>query len=119
MSGVQLKGSALAIRPTILRARLAAVLFFWPGYSVAEPGFRLPIPIDPMERSPDRSGASSIGTATMLADGTILLQLRAEGRGSIGDALLRYPPSDVRYQAVRDHLPELRPGATVPVTPFP
>ena len=56
----------------------------------------------------------------MLPDGTIVLQLRAGGPGGTqGDAQLRYPPADPRYLAVRDHLPTLRPGRTVPVPPFP
>ena len=60
-----------------------------------------------------------IGTATMLDDGTILLHLRAEGPGGVfGDALLRYAPTDPRYGTVRDHLPTLRPGATLDVPPF-
>lgn len=109
----------MAIRSTIPGAWLAALPFFWPGDGVARPGFRMPDPSDPMERQARRSEAVSIGTATMLADGTILLHLRAEGHGgSVGDALLRYSPSDPRYQAVRDRLPGLRPGATVPVPPF-
>lgn len=63
--------------------------------------------------------APSIGTATMLGDGTVLLQLRATGPGGmVGDALLRYPTSDPNYAAVRAHLPALRPGRSVPVPPF-
>ena len=55
----------------------------------------------------------------MLEDGTVLLQLRATGPGGIlGDALLRYPPSDPNYATVRTHLPALRPGGSVPVPPF-
>lgn len=59
-----------------------------------------------------------IGVATMDPDGTILLQLRAEGPGYIGDGLLRYRPGQAGYDAVRAHLPALRPGVTVPVPPF-
>jgi hypothetical protein len=62
---------------------------------------------------------ASIGSATMETDGTIVLHLRAESPGAVGDGLLRYPPSDQRYRTVRDHLPGLRPGRTVPVAPFP
>lgn len=59
-----------------------------------------------------------IGIATMDPDGTVLLQLRAEGPGYIGDGLLRYRPGQAGYDAVRAHLPTLRPGVTVPVPPF-
>ena len=69
---------------------------------------------------PGTEPVNSIGTATMLADGTILLQLRAEVPGGVlGDALLRYAPGNPDYRAVRDHLPALRPGGTVVVPPFP
>ena len=61
---------------------------------------------------------ASIGAAAMLADGTIVLHLRAAGQGAIGDALLRYPPSHPAYQAIRTHLPGLEPGKSVPVPPF-
>ena len=55
----------------------------------------------------------------MLDDGTILLQLRARSPDALGDALLRYAPTDPHYGTVRDHLPALRPHGTVPVPPFP
>lgn len=59
-----------------------------------------------------------IGVATMDLDGTILLHLRAERPGAMGDGLLRYRPGQAGYDAVRAHLRALRPGATVPVSPF-
>ena len=56
----------------------------------------------------------------MLADWTILLQLRAEWPGGgLGDAQLRYAPGDPHYRVVREHLPALQPGGTVLVPPFP
>lgn len=62
----------------------------------------------------------SIGTASMEADGTILLYLRAEGPGGIvGDAQLRYPPSHTDYAAVLSHLGGLQPGEVKPVPPWP
>ncbi len=61
----------------------------------------------------------NIGAATMLLNGTIVLDLRAEGPGGvIGDARLTYRPGEPHYQVVRDHLPELRPGMTVIEPPF-
>jgi hypothetical protein len=77
-------------------------------------------PNDPTERPtrPDRPGAS-IGSASMLPDGTIQLMLRAEGNGAIGDALLIYEPSHPQYQSIRDHLGGLQPGESKPVPPFP
>jgi hypothetical protein len=62
----------------------------------------------------------SIGSATMQADGTIELQLRAQGPGGmVGDALLRYPPTHPQYQTILTHLGGLSPGQSKPVPPFP
>ena len=63
-------------------------------------------------------GTDPTGTATMLRDGAILLQPRAEGGGNTGDALLRYAPADPHHGTVRDHLPALWPDGTVAVPPF-
>jgi len=64
--------------------------------------------------------ADSIGDAAMLADGTIVMDLRATlgGSGLVGDARLTFPPDHPRYAAVRAHLPGLRPGGSVLVPPF-
>jgi hypothetical protein len=62
----------------------------------------------------------SIGVATMDRDGTIVLQLRAEGpAGLVGDAQLRYPPSHEQYSEVLTHLGGLEPGASKRVPPWP
>jgi len=80
-----------------------------PGHAAARDGRALRV----------EQGPESIGVATMLPDGTIVLDLRALGPGGIiGDARLTYRPDDPRYQTVRDHLPDLRPGGTVRVPPF-
>jgi hypothetical protein len=64
--------------------------------------------------------AQSIGQATMQPDGTIVLQLRAEGPdGTVGDGLLTYRPTDKDYAKILQHLGGLKPGETKPVTPFP
>jgi hypothetical protein len=60
-----------------------------------------------------------IGTATMRADGTIVLDLRAEGPGgAVGQGRLTYPPDHPQYAAVLRHLGGLRPGETKPVPPW-
>jgi hypothetical protein len=62
----------------------------------------------------------SIGSATMEADGTIVLQLRAESAGGpTGDGLLRYPPAHPRYQEILRHLGGLKPGEVKAVPPWP
>lgn len=64
--------------------------------------------------------AASIGAATMQPDGTILLQLRAEGPDGLeGDALLTYPPTHPDYESVLKHLGGLAPGQSKPVPPWP
>jgi hypothetical protein len=62
----------------------------------------------------------SIGTATMSHDGTIILNLRAEGPGGIiGEAHLVYPPKDAQYVEILKHLGGLRPGESKKVSPWP
>ena len=69
---------------------------------------------------PAATNAPSIGYATMAADGTIELHVRAEGPGgSLGDALLRYPPGHEDYQRILEHLGGLKPGERKPVPPWP
>ena len=62
----------------------------------------------------------SIGTATMTADGTIVLMLRAEGPGGlIGDGQLRYPKNHPEYRKILAHIGDLKPGESKPVAPWP
>ena len=62
---------------------------------------------------------SSIGIATMTADGTIVLNLRADGPGgAIGEARLTYPKSHKDYESVLEHLGGLKPGETKSVAPW-
>jgi hypothetical protein len=61
-----------------------------------------------------------IGTASMAEDGTIHLDLRAEGEaGEHGMALFSYPPSHPEYQMVLRHLGGLKPGEEKLVPPWP
>lgn len=71
-------------------------------------------------KSGEGAEAESIGSATMKDDGTIVLQLRAEGPGGmLGDALVVYKPDDPKYQEILDHLGGLKPGEEKPVPPWP
>jgi hypothetical protein len=80
-----------------------------------------PEPARSPERSPAVSApAQSIGSASMLADGTIALQLRATGAGgAVGDGLVRYPKGHAQYEMVLKHVGGLKPGETKPCPPFP
>jgi rRNA maturation protein Nop10 len=61
-----------------------------------------------------------IGIATMERDGTIVLQLRAEGPGGErGDALFRYQKGHPRYDEVLRHLGGLKKGESKPVPTWP
>jgi hypothetical protein len=65
-----------------------------------------------------RVAEASIGTATMEADGTIVLHLFASGPGGMhGEGVLRYAVSDPRYKEILEHV--LKPGETWPVRPWP
>jgi hypothetical protein len=68
----------------------------------------------------DISKKDSIGSASMEKDGTIILQLRAEGpTGSIGDALFRYSPTHAEYNNILRHLGGLKTGEMKLVPPWP
>jgi hypothetical protein len=54
--------------------------------------------------------SNTIGSATMTDDGTIILDLRAEGPGICGDARLVYPPTHEQYAAILKHLGAIKPG---------
>ena len=70
--------------------------------------------------TPAPSAGASIGSATMQADGTIVMMLRAEGPGPmIGDAQFVYPPNHPEYGSILEHLGGLNPGETKPVPPWP
>ncbi|MBY0302507.1 MULTISPECIES: hypothetical protein [Sphingomonas] len=64
--------------------------------------------------------ATSIGTAMQEPDGTIVLSLRATGAaGASGDAVVRYPPNDPNYAAVKKHIGSIPENGSVEVKPFP
>lgn len=83
------------------RAVLAATLAL-PGAALAQPA-----PSEP------------IGTARMLADGTIVLDLLARQGATTGHGRLTYPPGHPDYEMILRHLGGLRVGETKPVPPFP
>ena len=61
-----------------------------------------------------------IGAASMASDGTVYLQLRAEGsNGEVGDAMFTYKPGEPRYQQIIEHVGGLKPGESKPMPPWP
>jgi hypothetical protein len=63
---------------------------------------------------------ASIGVASMNADRTIALRLRAEtDDGAEGDGYFTYSPADTEYESVLRHIGGLEPGESKPVPPWP
>jgi hypothetical protein len=63
--------------------------------------------------------AESIGTAHMLPDRTIVLDLVGRDHGIVGYGELRYRPGDPHYADVLEHLHGLTPGEFKPVPAWP
>lgn len=59
------------------------------------------------------------GTATMLDDRTIVLDLVSNDNGVVAHGRLTYPPDHPRYDSILEHIGELHPGQTKPVKPWP
>ena len=60
-----------------------------------------------------------IGTAEMLDNRAIVLNLSLDQGGMVGDATKSYPPSDPDYAYVLKHVGPISPGQVVRVKPFP
>ena len=60
-----------------------------------------------------------IGEATMLEDGTLVLDLVATAGGTHGHGRVTYAPSDPQYAAVLEHLGGMQPGERRAVPPWP
>ena len=64
--------------------------------------------------------AETIGSATMVEDRSIILDLCAEGeQGEVGISRLVYTTSDLHYNEVLRHVGPLQPGQSVHVLPWP
>jgi hypothetical protein len=100
--------------------RIWALVIALAACSSPKPPVQPPQPQPMPDRPPAAKPAESIGTATMLDDGTIQMHLVARGDGGmVGDALINYPPNHPQYQYIIDHLGPMKPGETKPVAPFP
>ena len=103
-------------RPPLASGPTPAVTTVTPPASEPQPAASAP---PPGAGATGSAAGASIGVATMEPDGTIVLDLRAEGPGVMGDAQLRYPKSHAEYANVLKHLGGLKPGESKPVPPFP
>jgi hypothetical protein len=68
---------------------------------------------------PAPSAAHPIGSATLRADGTVVLDLVAREKNVHGEAQLVYPPTHDDYAGVLAHLEGLCPGESRAVPPWP
>jgi hypothetical protein len=76
-------------------------------------------PAPPAAPAPAAAKAAPIGSATMQADGTIVLMLRATAAGgALGEARFVYPPSHPQYRKILKHVAPLKPGEEKLVQPF-
>ncbi len=63
--------------------------------------------------------APSVGVATMLENGTILIGVRGPAPDSPLQAVLMIEPGDTNYQQIIDHVGGLKPGETKSIPPWP
>ena len=79
-------------------------------------------PTGPATASSEKPPAEreSIGQAWLDDNGTLMVQLRAEGPGgAVGDVLYKYPPDHKDYEATLRHIGGLKKGEKKPVPPWP
>ena len=76
-------------------------------------------PPAPAPALPAAASLDAAGVATMPRDGTLILDLRAEGPGgAVGDARLVDPPAHPGYGRMLAHLGGLRSGESKPAPAF-
>ena len=63
--------------------------------------------------------APSVGVATMLENGTILVGIRGPAVDGPLQAVLMVEPGDTNYQQIIDHVGGLKPGETKSIPPWP
>lgn len=62
--------------------------------------------------------SETIGAATMERDGSIMLQLRAVGGETLGDAVFSYPAGSAMWLRIVKHVGLMKPGESRVVPAF-
>lgn len=90
------------------------------GVATAQPS-AVVTPCEKIEKRPGPAAGASIGSATMKADGTLVLQLRAEdpASGAVGQGFFSYAPDDPKYARTLAHIGGLKPCQETSVPPWP
>jgi len=70
-------------------------------------------------RNTEANMPETIGSAKMLPDGTIALQLRGETNGIISENYFEVHPDDPRYKEILRHIGSIKPGQEKLVSPWP
>lgn len=99
-------GSRFIAEPALFQQECPNLFGFWQGRPMAREAFSVhELGVAPETAAVEPADAP-IGTIAQRTDGTLLLDLRAEGPGgAIGHALLEIPPSDPAYKALSSQLP--------------
>src|SRR5438552_848768 len=80
----------------------------------------VPRPVDLSVRPSPKPVDRSIGNATMLADGTIVMELRtSDDTGGSGHMTQKIKPGDMQYAQVLKQLGGLKPGQSKPINDYP
>jgi|SRR6185312_10872131 len=73
----------------------------------------------PLLAAEEPDATPSVGVATMLPNGTILVGVRGPGADGALEAVLMVEPGDSTYQPIIDHIGGLKPGETKSIPPWP
>jgi hypothetical protein len=70
------------------------------------------------EEAPRCAAVTSIGIATMAADGTITLRIASLPPGPVAHGNFVYAPSHPQYEEIKRHIGGIAPGEEKPVPPW-
>jgi hypothetical protein len=101
-----------------LRSVVGITLLIYSVCSIAQQPSTIPDARRFADTESSADGRRPIGTATMLRNRTIVLDLRGEIGDAVGHAQFSYKPGDPDYARMLVHLNGIKPGETKVVPPF-